>query len=102
MEELVRYYRLTKVSNIVAGGKTGQESIWNGLKVIKEFTDDDDIVLIHDGVRPVITEQLITDNIESVRKHGNGISACFAWGNDLSGRKSRTLLVMSCLGKNAC
>lgn len=79
MEELVRYYRLTKVSNIVAGGKTGQESIWNGLKVIKEFTDDDDIVLIHDGVRPVITEQLITDNIESVRKHGNGISACFAW-----------------------
>ena len=64
MEELVRYYRLTKVSNIVAGGKTGQESIWNGLKVIKEFTDDDDIVLIHDGVRPVITEQLITDNID--------------------------------------
>lgn len=79
MADLVSYYRLTKVSSIVVGGNTGQESIWNGLNVIKEFTGDDDIVLIHDGVRPVITEQLISDNIESVRKHGNGISACFAW-----------------------
>lgn len=79
MRDLIRVYGLNKVSDIVSGGNTGQESIWNGLQLIKNFTSDDDIVLIHDGVRPVISEQLISDNIESVRKYGNGISACFAW-----------------------
>ncbi len=72
MADLVSSYNLTKVSNIVAGGNTGQESRWNGLNVIKEFTGDDDIVLIHDGVRPVITQQLISDNIESVRNKQSG------------------------------
>lgn len=79
MKELVAEYKLTKVSHIISGGNTGQESIWNGLNVIRKFTTDDDIILIHDGVRPVISEKLITDNIISVRKYGNGISACFAW-----------------------
>lgn len=91
MEELVGSYRLTKVSSIVTGGNTGQESIWNGLNAVREYTGDDDIVLIHDGVRPVISEQLISDNIESVRKYGNGISACFAWETICEAEDMRTI-----------
>lgn len=78
-KEIVKNYNFTKVSCVVPGSDTGQKSIWNGLEVIKNLTEDDDMVLINDGVRPLVTTQLITDNIESVRKNGNGISACFAW-----------------------
>ena len=57
------------------GGDTGQDSIFNGLSAAHELShDDDDIVLIHDGVRPLITEQTITDNIETVRRDGSCIT----------------------------
>ena len=55
-EELVRKYGLKKVRKIVPGGASGQESIYNGLKGAAEFYGDEDIVLIHDGVRPLIDE----------------------------------------------
>lgn len=79
MHELVKNYNITKVLHVVAGGATGQESIWNGLKVIKDYKDDNDIVLIHDGVRPIVTHDLIDKNIKTSIKSGNAISACFAW-----------------------
>lgn len=79
MKDIIKKYEIDKVFDVVPGGKTGQESIWNGLKIIQQYSSKDDIVLIHDGVRPVIDEKLISDNIESVKKYGNAISACFAW-----------------------
>ena len=60
---------------MVSGGTTGQLSIYNGLKAAKEVAKDQKaIVLIHDGVRPLINEKLITDNIESVKKHASAIT----------------------------
>lgn len=56
--ELIEQYRISKVKSIVSGGETGQQSIYNGLKEI-----NDGIVLIHDGVRPFITNSLIKENI---------------------------------------
>lgn len=76
MSELVRKYNLNKVQKIVPGGKSGQESIYNGLKAAEEVGDrDEDIVLIHDGVRPLITEKTIEDNIKNVEKHGSAITS---------------------------
>lgn len=75
MEEIVKQYKFTKVSQIVEGGKTGQISIFNGLKAAERISDsDDDIVLIHDGVRPLINRQVIDDNINSVQKFGTAIT----------------------------
>lgn len=76
MKDLVDEYKITKIATIISGGETGQDSIFNGLKSIKESgSEEKDIVLIHDGVRPVINEDLITQNINSVRMYGSSISS---------------------------
>lgn len=76
LEELVYKFRIEKVKKIVCGGKTGQLSIYNGLKAAKEIAGNEKaIVLIHDGVRPLINDKLITDNILAVKKYGNSITS---------------------------
>lgn len=72
---ILRRYGITKVSEIIPGGETGHDSICYGLEAMKESSADDDIILIHDGVRPLINEELISLNIEAVRKYGNAITA---------------------------
>lgn len=74
LKKLLTKFAITKVTHVVEGGKTGQSSIFNGLKVIHENYPEDSVVLIHDGVRPLIDEQLITDNIKCVLKNGSAIS----------------------------
>ncbi len=74
LKELLEQYNITKVVKIVPGGKTGQMSIFNGIKTAKELYPDDSIVLIHDGVRPFIDDDLINRNIENVREKGSCIS----------------------------
>lgn len=76
MEELKHHYRLDKIGKIVPGGETGQLSIYNGLKAAEEvYGADDNIVLIHDGVRPLISAETISANIESVKKFGSAITS---------------------------
>lgn len=68
-------FHIEKVKAVVPGGSTGQMSIYNGLKEAKKIVGDEkSIVLIHDGVRPLISEKLITDNINSVMKYGSAIT----------------------------
>lgn len=75
MEEMKYRYRLDKISKIVPGGSTGQLSIYNGLCAAKDiYGVDENIVLIHDGVRPLINHQTITDNIISVKSYGSAIT----------------------------
>lgn len=75
MISLKERYKLSKIVSIVQGGKTGQESIWNGLRVVKTLSkSDDDIVLIHDGVRPLIEQTTIDDNIACVKKYGTCVT----------------------------
>ena len=76
LENLLTKFHILKVKKIVPGGSTGQLSIYNGLRAAMEVSGaDDDIVLIHDGVRPLINSELLTKNIESVRKYGSAITA---------------------------
>jgi 2-C-methyl-D-erythritol 4-phosphate cytidylyltransferase len=74
LRNLLERYRIRKVSRIVAGGDTGDESIYNGLLALQGVAHDDDIVLIHDGVRPLIDADLITANIKAATEHGSAIT----------------------------
>ena len=74
-EKLLYKYRIEKVKKIVPGGDTGQMSIYNGLMAAQEVSNGEEaIVLIHDGVRPLINQKVISDNIESVKIHGSAIT----------------------------
>ena len=76
LKNLLYKYRIEKVKRIVPGGSTGQLSIYNGLKAAKEIAGAErTIVLIHDGVRPLITPKLLSDNIACVKKNGSAITA---------------------------
>ena len=68
-------FGILKLENIVSGGKNGQDSIRNGLYDIAErYKNDDDIVLIHDAIRPMVSADVITDNIRVCRQYGNAIT----------------------------
>jgi 2-C-methyl-D-erythritol 4-phosphate cytidylyltransferase len=71
-ERLVRKYRINKVKRIVAGGKIRSESVRNGLRLVKNGAS---LVLIHDGVRPLVNNGLIKKLIAAARKYGAAISA---------------------------
>ena len=76
LKDLLDRFRIRKVRWIVPGGETSQESTRAGLGAIAADCDPKNtIVLIHDGVRPLITEKLITDNIAAVKEFGNAITA---------------------------
>lgn len=74
-KKLIKEYNITKVKGIVDGGATGQESIYNALKLAQRENPENSVVLIHDGVRPVITKAVISNNIKSVIKNGTGITS---------------------------
>ena len=79
LKEEIENYHISKVAKIVPGGESGQDSIYNGLKAASDENPKDSIVLIHDGVRPFITQELINNNIEDVKKYGSSITStpCF-------------------------
>lgn len=72
LERVLAKRRYELPIDIVPGGSSGQESIFNGVRHLHELHPEDEnaIVLIHDGVRPLIDEKTITDCIESVRTRG--------------------------------
>lgn len=74
LKGLLKRYGITKVTEIIPGGETGHDSIYYGLAAMKDAWEDDEIILIHDGVRPLINEELITRNIEAVKKYGTAIT----------------------------
>lgn len=80
LEKQLRKFEINKVVKIVPGGESGQASIYNGLCAAeayiksKNVASEDTTVLIHDGVRPLITEETITDNINKVAEVGSCIT----------------------------
>ena len=74
LRKMLRKFEITKVVEIVPGGETGQDSIYQGLLSAERHFPLDSCVLIHDGVRPLITEQTITDNIAAVERYGSCIT----------------------------
>lgn len=74
LKKMLRKFEINKVVEIVEGGESGQSSIYNGLEACANHYDDNSIVLIHDGVRPLIIEKTITDNINCVKENGSCIT----------------------------
>lgn len=73
--KIINKFGLKKVKKIISGGASRQESVYKGLKAAREISESDkDIVVIHDGVRPLIDNELINSNIESVKKYGSAIT----------------------------
>jgi len=73
LKRCIEKYNIKKIVGIIPGGKTGFQSIHNGLVRIAETSKDDDIVLICDGVRPMLSEQLITTCIEDTKIYGTAV-----------------------------
>lgn len=70
-----KQFGISKLENIVSGGINGQDSIRNGLyDIAKRYSDSDDIVLVHDAIRPMVSADIISDNIQTCRKYGNAIT----------------------------
>lgn len=74
LQKLIKRHMIMKVAKVVPGGATGQDSIYNALKAAAENNDRDSVVLIHDGVRPCITKDLIDDCLKCVEEYGNAIT----------------------------
>ena len=66
-------FNITKLKHIIPGGKNGQDSIRNGLYELEKHYSKDDIVLIHDGNRPMVSQEIISDCIVTTKRHGCAI-----------------------------
>lgn len=70
-----RQFGISKLENVVCGGKYGQDSIRNGLyDIASRHNADTDIVLIHDAIRPLVSDEIIDDNIKVCQEFGNAIT----------------------------
>lgn len=74
LHNLVDRYQITKAKYIVAGGKDRNGSILAGLHAVAPSLKEKDVVVIHDGVRPLIQQETIDKNIEIAKKHGNAMT----------------------------
>ena len=74
LEKLVRRFEISKVRWIVDGGATGQDSRHKALQAVALDSPDDTLVLIHDGVRPLIDHEMISENIRVATEKGNAIT----------------------------
>lgn len=68
-------YGITKLREIVTGGETGQESIRNGVYALDGVCNEDDVVVIHDGIRPLVDESVLSDVIVKCKQYGNAVTS---------------------------
>ena len=71
VQEMAQEYGWEKIVSIVAGGKERQDSVWNGLQ---QVAADTEIILIHDGVRPFVTEDILNISIETALEMGGCVA----------------------------
>ena len=69
-----KQFNITKLQYVVQGGKNGQDSIRNGVYELEKYFNKDDIVLIHDAIRPMVSAEIISDCIVKTKQYGNAIS----------------------------
>lgn len=74
-KEIIKKYQISKVSDIIAGGQTGHQSTKNGIYSLKDVLQDSDYVIIHDAARPIVSQSVIYQLIETASQKGNACSA---------------------------
>lgn len=70
-----RQFNITKLVDIVPGGKSGQESIRNGVFSLESKAQEDDILIIHDGIRPLVEPSVLSDVISVCQRYGNAVTS---------------------------
>ena len=70
-----KQFNITKLRWIVSGGETGQESIRNGVYNLEGKVSADDIIVIHDGIRPLVDAFVLTDVLLKAKKYGNAVTS---------------------------
>ncbi len=70
-----RQFGISKLKWMVTGGATGQESIRNGVYNLEGKCAEDDIIIVHDGIRPLMDESVLTDVIRTAAQYGNGVTS---------------------------
>lgn len=70
-----KQFNIDKLQWIVPGGGSVQESIRNGVELLDDTLEDDDMVIIHDGIRPLVDPDVLTDVIDTCRRYGNGVTS---------------------------
>lgn len=70
-----RQYQITKLRWVVTGGDTGQESIQCGLDTLDRECSGEDVVMIHDGNRPLVSDEIISDSLATYKVHNSAVAA---------------------------
>lgn len=70
-----KQFNIDKLKWVISGGNTGQESIRNGVFNLEDKCGESDIVIIHDGIRPLVEEGVLSDVIIKCRKYGNAVTS---------------------------
>lgn len=78
-QEILKAYAaqfgITKLKWVATGGATGQESIRNGVFNLRDKVEKDDIIILHDGIRPLVEEEVISDVIVKCKQYGNAVTS---------------------------
>ena len=75
VEKWKEQYKISKLKWVVRGGASGQESIRNGVFGLEDKCVADDIVIIHDGIRPLVQPEVLDDVIAKARQFGTGVTS---------------------------
>ena len=75
LKAYAKQFGITKLKYIIKGGSCGQESIKNGVFELRKHYDGEDIVLTHDAIRPMVSQEIISDCIVKTQKYGNAIAS---------------------------
>lgn len=75
LEAYAKQFNISKLKWIISGGRTGQESIRNGVYNLKDKVSNNDIIIIHDGIRPLVDSSVLTDVINKARQYGNAVTS---------------------------
>lgn len=74
LKAYIKQFNITKAVTIIEGGKNGQDSIRNGVYAIAENYHEDDLIMVHDAIRPMLSADIISENIVKCKKYGNAIT----------------------------
>lgn len=70
-----KQFNISKLKWVISGGKTGQDSIFLGLQTLMTEVGGNNVVMVHDGNRPLVSSEIISDNLAIYKKYGSAVTA---------------------------
>lgn len=74
LEAYAKQFNINKLRHVICGGENGQASIRNGVFELEQYYEKTDLVLVHDAIRPMVSEEIISDCIHKTLEYGSGIA----------------------------